>query len=236
MRNSAYRSITVVGLGYIGLPTASLLATKGFKVCGCDINPAVVNTINAGNIHIVEPELNILVRSAVNSGQLTAALTPQPADVFIIALPTPVQEDHSTNLVMKAAAQAIAPHVQSGNLVILESTSPVGTTEKIAEWLEECRPDLFVKSQRQIFLAYCPERVLPGHILRELAENDRIIGGIDPVSAQRAKELYQTFVQGEICLTNTRTAEMSRLVRKCVSRRQYCFCQRAITNLRRFRN
>ncbi len=212
MRNTS--TITVVGLGYIGLPTASLLATKGFKVCGCDVNPTVVNTINSGNIHIVEPELNILVRSAVNSGQLSATLTPQPADVFIIAVPTPINEtDHTPDIsYVKAATQAIAPHIQSGNLIILESTSPIGTTEKIAEWLTHLRPDLFKQSQRQFCLAYCPERVLPGQILRELTENDRIIGGIDAVSAQRAKELYQSFVQGEILLTNTRTAEMSKLV------------------------
>jgi UDP-N-acetyl-D-mannosaminuronic acid dehydrogenase len=213
MQNAEHSAITVVGLGYIGLPTASLLATKGFTVCGCDVNPAVVDTINAGKIHIVEPELNILVRSAVNSGQLTASLTPQPADIFIITVPTPVREDHTPDLsYVKAAVQEIAPCIQQGNLVILESTSPVGTTEKIAEWLGEYRPDLFRQSQRQVFLAYCPERVLPGHILRELIENDRIIGGIDAVSAQRAKALYETFVQGEIFLTDMRTAEMSKLV------------------------
>jgi UDP-N-acetyl-D-mannosaminuronic acid dehydrogenase len=205
--------ITVMGLGYIGLPTASLLAAKGFKVCGCDVNPVVVDTINAGNIHIVEPELDILVRSAVNSRQLCASLTPKAADAFIIAVPTPVREDRSPDLsYVKAATQAIAPKLQPGNLVILESTSPVGTTEKIIEWLEPLRPDLFSKSQRQLFFAYCPERVLPGHVLRELTENDRIIGGIDRVSAECAKGLYQTFVQGEIYLTDTRTAEMSKLV------------------------
>ncbi len=213
MKNAEPSAITVVGLGYIGLPTASLLATKGFTVCGCDVNPAVVNTINAGNIHIVEPELNGFVRLAVDSGRLTASLAPQPADIFIIAVPTPVQEDHTPDLgYVKAAAQAIAPCIRPGNLVILESTSPVGTTEKIAEWLAEYRPDLFGQSKRQLFLAYCPERVLPGHILRELIENDRIIGGIDADSAQRAKALYETFVRGEIFVTDARTAEMSKLV------------------------
>ena len=162
-------TITVMGLGYIGLPTASLLAAKGFKVCGCDVNPRVVDTINAGKIHIVEPELDILVRGAVNSGQLSASLTPKPADVFIIAVPTPVQEDHSPDLsYVKAAALAIAPQLQPGNLVILESTSPVGTTEKIIDWIEQARPDLFTHSGRQLFFAHCPERVLPGHVLREL--------------------------------------------------------------------
>lgn len=207
------QTITVMGLGYIGLPTASLLAAKGFKVCGCDVNPKVVETINAGKIHIVEPELDILVRSAVNSGQLSASLKPKAADAFVIAVPTPVREDHSPDLsYIKAATQAIAPKLQPGNLVILESTSPVGTTEKMIEWLEKLRPDLLTQSQRQLFFAYCPERVLPGHVLRELTENDRIIGGIDRVSAECAKGLYKHFVQGEIYLTDTRTAEMSKLV------------------------
>ncbi len=200
-----FKKITVVGLGYIGLPTASLLATKGFMVQGCDVSPQVVETINRGDVHIEERDLDLLVKSAVNSGHLKASLTPEPADVFIIAVPTPFKEGHSPDLsYIEAAAKAIAPQLQPGNLVILESTSPVGTTEKLADWLDA--------STKQIYLAHCPERVLPGQIIRELVDNDRIIGGIDPASAEHAKQFYQQFVNGEILLTNARTAELAKLV------------------------
>jgi UDP-N-acetyl-D-mannosaminuronic acid dehydrogenase len=212
--------VSVIGLGYIGLPTASLLATKGFKVQGCDVNLHVVDTINRGDIHIVEQDLDILVRSAVHSGQLQASLTPAPADVFIIAVPTPFKANHVPDLAyVESAVRAIAVYIRPHNLIVLESTSPVGTTEKIAAWLSELRPDLSVPSSRksnlvtndQIFIAHCPERVLPGQIIRELIDNDRIIGGIDPASAERARHFYKTFVQGEILLTDARTAELAKL-------------------------
>jgi UDP-N-acetyl-D-mannosaminuronic acid dehydrogenase len=205
--------ICVMGLGYIGLPTASMLATKGHEVLGVDINPKTVDTINQGNIHIVEPDLDILVRSAVGSGNLRASLTPEEADTFIIAVPTPFKKTETNPKApdisyVEAATRTIAPFIHPGNLIILESTSPVGTTERIAEILRELRPDL---SSEQIHIAHCPERVLPGHIIRELVDNDRIIGGIDSASAEKAQELYKTFCSGNIYLTDAKTAEMAKL-------------------------
>lgn len=219
--NTDLMRVSVIGLGYIGLPTASLLATKGFQVSGCDVNPDVVETINRGEIHIKEHDLDILVRSAVNSGALRAYTTPQPADIFIIAVPTPFKEEHKPDIrYVETAVHALAPLLQPGNLVILESTSPLGTTEKIAGWLKKCRPDLTIPhidantqaNPQQIYIAHCPERVLPGQIIRELVDNDRIVGGIDAPSSEVAKNFYQTFVSGTILLTNARTAEMSKLV------------------------
>ncbi len=221
--------ICVLGLGYIGLPTASLLATKGFKVLGVDINQHAVDTINRGEIHIHEPDLDVLVKSAVLSGNLTASLTPEPADVFIIAVPTPFAEGYQPDMsYVENATRSIAPHLVPGNLIILESTSPVGSTEKIADWLRELRTDLKIPVRKplgatpstaadrriddgRVFLAHCPERVLPGQILRELVGNDRIVGGIDRASADRAKELYDRFVAAKIFLTDSRTAEMAKL-------------------------
>lgn len=205
-----FESVCVIGLGYIGLPTASLLATKGLKVLGCDVNPKVVETINRGDVHIVEKDLDILVRSAVMSGQLSAALEPQSADVYIIAVPTPFKENHKPDIsYVQAATTALARHITPGSLIILESTSPVGTTDNIAAWLKSLRPDLIVGEQ--IYIAHCPERVLPGHILKELVENDRIIGGINAASSAKAQAFYQIFVQGEILVTDAKTAEMSKL-------------------------
>lgn len=215
------KNICVVGLGYIGLPTASLLATKGYKVTGVDVKAEVVDTINRGEIHITEADLDVLVRSAVNSGELTASLEPIPADVFIIAVPTPFKADHVPDVsYVEAAVNTIAPSIQPGNLIILESTSPIGTTEKIAEWLQELRPDLNIPKldqtnhidEKSIYIAHCPERVLPGQIIRELVDNDRIIGGINQASRDKAKQFYETFVSGEILITNSRTAEMAKLV------------------------
>jgi len=215
-----YEKICVVGLGYIGLPTASLLATKGFKVLGVDRNSTVVATISSGTIHFYEPDLDILVKSAVQSGNLVVAGEPQPADVFILAVPTPFQDGHVPDIsYIEAATHAIAPHLASDNLIILESTSPVGTSERIADWLRKLRPDLVMPSpnssagykKSQIFIAHCPERVLPGHILKELIDNDRIIGGIDGPSAERSRSFYQKFVKGNIFLTNSRTAELCKL-------------------------
>lgn len=212
-----------MGLGYIGLPTASILATKGYQVLGVDIKESTVNTINSGNIHIVEPDLDILVRSAVNSGNLRVSLTPEEADVFIIAVPTPFKIENSNHgkipdiSSVEAATKSIAPYLKEGNLVILESTSPVGTTERISEISAKLRPDLFnsklsTHNSVKIFIAHCPERVLPGHIIRELVDNDRIIGGINKTSAEKAKELYKTFCNGDIYLTDSKTAELAKLV------------------------
>lgn len=208
----SFQKIVVMGLGYIGLPTASMLATKGHQVVGVDISKDVVATINSGNIHIVEPDLDILVRSAVNSGRLKASLTPEEADTFILAVPTPfkvTEKNPKTPDIsyVEAATRAISPYLRDKSLVILESTSPVGTTERVYEIIIEARPELSGK----VHVAHCPERVLPGHIIRELVDNDRIIGGITKEDAIAARELYKTFCNGNIFLTEARTAEMAKL-------------------------
>ncbi len=203
------RDIVVMGLGYIGLPTASLLATRGHRVRGVDVNADVVRTISEGRIHIVEPELDVLVRSAVHSGGLTASTEPALADVFILAVPTPFREAHQPDVsYVLAATRAIAPWLRPTNLVILESTSPVGTTEVVADLLFSLRPDLV----GQLFVAHCPERVLPGRILKELVDNDRVVGGIDPASTDAVVRFYNTFVNGEVLTTDARTAELCKLV------------------------
>jgi len=201
--------ICVIGLGYIGLPTASLLGTKGFDVFGVDTSQEVVDTINKGQIHIVEPDLDILVKSAVQAGRLTAGLEPREADIFIIAVPTPFKDDNQPDLsFVEDATRMIAPHIKEGDLVILESTSPVGTTEGIiAKLLEEAGHNI----GKDIFIAHCPERVLPGRILIELVENDRIVGGINEASTNKAVEFYKTFVRGEVLTTDSQTAEMAKL-------------------------
>lgn len=204
-----FNSICVMGLGYIGLPTASLLATKGFDVTGVDVSPKVIETINKGEIHIVEPDLDILVKSAVNSGNLRASLEPVEADVFIIAVPTPFKDNYVPDLsYVEQASEAIAPFIKPGNLVILESTSPVGTTENhVAAILEKAGHDI----EQDVFVAHCPERVLPGRILIELVQNDRIVGGTNEKSTQVAADFYKSFVRGEVLQTNARTAELSKL-------------------------
>ena len=192
----------MVGLGYIGLPTAAILANRGCDVIGVDVNQKAIDTINQGEIHIVEPDLEAMVHSAVISRKLKATLTPEKADAFLIAVPTPFKEGHVPDLsYIEAAAKAISSVLEPGNLIILESTSPVGTTEKLKKWL----PNI------DLHTAYCPERVLPGHILQEIVSNDRIIGGLTPRCAKKAKELYQIFVEGECLLTDVRTAEMTKL-------------------------
>ena len=197
-----------MGLGYIGLPTASFLGTKGYNVTGVDVSPRVVDTINQGKIHIVEPDLDVLVRSAVNSGNLRASLEPGAADVYIIAVPTPFKQNHEPDLsYVEAAARAIAPLVQSGNLVILESTSPVGTTELVANILQDAGHDI----NQEVFVAHCPERVLPGRILIELVQNDRIVGGVNSKSTEVAVDFYRSFVNGEVLGTNAKTAELAKL-------------------------
>ena len=201
--------ICVLGLGYIGLPTASLLATKGYSVHGVDVTQRVVDTINQGAIHIVEPDLDVMVRAAVASGNLKAGLTPVEADLFIIAVPTPFKDEHVPDVsYVDSATDAIAPFVKEGDIVILESTSPVGTTERVAERLAAARPEL----QGKLSIAHCPERVLPGRILRELVDNDRVVGGIDRASTDAAAGFYETFVRGEVLRTTARTAEMCKLV------------------------
>lgn len=209
--------VCVVGLGYIGLPTASLLATKGFQVYGVDVNESAVEMINSGKVHIYEPDLDIMVKAAVQSGNLKAGIVPETSDIFILAVPTPFKGDHKPDLTyVEKATRTIAPYIKPGDLVILESTSPVGTTEKVTEWILEEREDLTVTEEVNsnkgiFFVAHCPERVLPGHILRELVENDRIIGGINQKSTKKTVDFYKKFVKGKILETNARTAEMAKL-------------------------
>jgi len=211
--------VSVIGLGYIGLPTAAVLASSGVMVIGVDVNQNTLEIINQGKIHIVEPELDILVQSAVQSGYLKTTTEPEKADVFMIAVPTPFKCDHEPDLsYIESAAKAIAPVLEKGNIVILESTSPVGATEKMMEWMREERPDLAFpefgnnKTQYDIAVAYCPERVLPGHVIRELVENDRIIGGVTTHCAKQARDLYKIFVEADCLITDCRTAELSKLV------------------------
>ncbi len=203
-------TVCVMGLGYIGLPTASILAMKGYHVLGVDVRPDVVETINQGKIHIEEPDLDILVRSAVTSGQLRAATEPESADVFMICVPTPINDDHSPDLsYVAAASQAIRPHVREGNLVILESTSPPRTTDKVVI-PAAIRDDLEVG--KTVFVAHCPERVLPGRILLEAVQNDRVVGGATAACAARATEFYESFVTGDVLATDATTAEVTKLV------------------------
>ena len=210
--------ISVIGLGYIGLPTAAVLASRQVEVIGVDVNQHAVDTINKGEIHIVEPELDILVRAAVQTGYLRATTVPEKADAFMVAVPTPFKGDHEPDLsYIESAAKAIAPVLEKGNMVILESTSPVGATEKMMYWMQEVRSDLSFPAfgsddMADIFVAYCPERVLPGHVVRELVENDRIIGGVTTQCAERASELYKIFVEADCLITDCRTAELSKLV------------------------
>ena len=216
----SFETISVIGLGYIGLPTAAMFASRKKNVIGVDVNQHAVDTINRGEIHIVEPDLDIIVRSAVTAGYLKAVTTPEPADAFLIAVPTPFKKNGSEIpepdlCYIEAAAKSIAPVLKKGNLVILESTSPVGTTEQLAQWLSELRTDLtFPQSHGEdadINVAHCPERVLPGYVVRELVQNDRVIGGMTSTCSEKAIELYKTFVEGECVVTNARTAEMAKL-------------------------
>jgi UDP-N-acetyl-D-mannosaminuronic acid dehydrogenase len=211
-----FNTISMIGLGYIGLPTATMFASRRKKVIGVDVSEHAVNTINQGRIHIVEPELDMLVRAAVTDGYLRAILKPEPADAFLIAVPTPFTEGHKPDVsYVEAAARSIAPVLAKGNLVVLESTSPVGTTERMAQWLAEARPDLTFPhqagEQADVQVAYCPERVLPGRVVHELVSNARVIGGMTQRANDMAVALYKTFVQGELVCSNARTAEMCKL-------------------------
>ncbi|WP_426809307.1 UDP-N-acetyl-D-mannosamine dehydrogenase [Pseudomonas sp. WOUb67] len=218
MPNSKYsfQTISMIGLGYIGLPTATLFASRKKKVIGVDVSEHAVNTINSGKIHIVEPELDMLVHAAVTEGYLRATRTPEPADAFLIAVPTPFKGDHKPDLsYIESAAKAIAPILSKGNLVILESTSPVGATEQMSAWLSEARPDLTFPQQAgeeaDIQIAHCPERVLPGKVVHELVSNDRIIGGMTGKASEMSVALYKIFVEGACIVTDARTAEMCKL-------------------------
>jgi UDP-N-acetyl-D-mannosaminuronic acid dehydrogenase len=214
------KTISIIGLGYIGLPTAAVLASKKVKVVGVDVNQHAVNTINEGNIHIIEPDLDMLVHAAVSDGYLRAVIAPVVADAFLIAVPTPfkggINSSHEPDLsYIRAAAFSIAAVLKKGDLVILESTSPVGATEQLAEWLAQACPELtFPQSSGEdsdIRIAYCPERVLPGKVLKELVQNDRVIGGMTKKCADEAVKLYKIFVQGECVVTDIRSAEMCKL-------------------------
>jgi UDP-N-acetyl-D-mannosaminuronic acid dehydrogenase len=218
----SFNTISVIGLGYIGLPTAAMFASKKKKVIGVDVNQHAVDTINRGEIHIVEPDLDMIVHTAVTEGYLKAVLKPEPADAFLIAVPTPFLPVQTEGDIpqpdlkyIEAAANTIASVLKKGDLVILESTSPVGSTEKMSQWLAAARPDLTFPQDNgeyaDINIAHCPERVLPGQVVRELVENDRVIGGMTTKCSARAVELYKTFVQGECVITNARTAEMAKL-------------------------
>jgi UDP-N-acetyl-D-mannosaminuronic acid dehydrogenase len=221
----SFSTISVIGLGYIGLPTAAMFASRKKKVVGVDVSQHAVDTINRGEIHIVEPDLGMIVHSAVTEGYLRATLVPEPADAFLIAVPTPfknsLNKENGSDIpepdlsYIQKAAEAVAPVLKKGDLVILESTSPVGATEQMAAWLATARPDLSFPQDTgenaDVNVAHCPERVLPGHVVRELVENDRVIGGMTATCSNRAVELYKTFVQGECVITNARTAEMAKL-------------------------
>ncbi len=201
------RKICVLGLGYIGLPTAALLANRGFEIHGVDVVQSTVDTINEGRIHIVEPELDVFVQSAVNSGKLKASTEPAEADIFIIAVPTPFHEGHVPNVdYVKAASESIAPYVKEGNIVILESTSPVGTTHMVEEILKNNGVDT-----SKVHIAHCPERVLPGRIMLELVQNDRIVGGLTPEATEKTAKFYESFVNGEVLRPDAKTAEMAKL-------------------------
>ena len=233
-----FNTISVIGLGYIGLPTAAVFASRKIQVIGVDVNQQAVDTINRGEIHIVEPDLDMVVHAAVTEGYLRATTTPEAADAFLIAVPTPFKNKSAAPAqpavakftarplpesttpepdlsYIESAAKAIAPVLKPGNLVILESTSPVGATEQMAEWLAEARPDLtFPQTHGEgsdIRIAHCPERVLPGQVLHELVKNDRVVGGMTPKCSALACALYKAFVQGECVVTNARTAEMAKL-------------------------
>lgn len=216
----SFEKISVIGLGYIGLPTAAMFASNAKFVVGVDVNEETVNTINRGAIHIVEPHLDALVEIAVKNQMLKATTIAQQADAFLIAVPTPFKDENSDTpypdlSYIKSAAESIAPVLKKGDLVVLESTSPVGATEKLVAWLAALRTDLKLPVEgcedQDIFVAYCPERVLPGNVVKELVDNDRAIGGITPLCSAKAAELYKIFVKGECVVTNAKTAEMAKL-------------------------
>jgi UDP-N-acetyl-D-mannosaminuronic acid dehydrogenase len=203
------KQVCFLGLGYIGLPTAAIVANKGLKVLGVDINSRIIDTVSEGKIHIVEPGLEELVKNAVESKKLRVSTKPEVSDVYLVVVPTPFKGNHEPDIsFVEAATNSIVDLLKEGDTYIIESTSPIGTTEKMAALIFKKRPDLIDK----IFIAYCPERVLPGNVLYELRMNDRIIGGLDEQSSLKAKKFYEIFVEGEIYVTNTKTAEMCKLI------------------------
>lgn len=210
------KTVSVIGMGYIGLPTCAIFASRGLNVIGIDVNQSVVDKVNRGEIHIVEPDLDGLIQKVVANGKLTASTTPQAADAFVIAVPTPITEDHKPDIsYVLSAAQSIAGVLKKGDLVVLESTSPVGTTRKMTALLSELRPDLkfpHVHGEKaDVLVAYSPERVLPGKVLTELINNDRSIGGLSKKSSTRAVELYSSFVGGDLFITSAESAELVKL-------------------------
>lgn len=197
-----------MGLGYIGLPTAIIAANSGVNIVGVDINPKVVEKTNQGKLHIVEPGIQELLEKVVSNGKLVAQTTPEEADAYFIVVPTPFDSNHEPDIsYVQAATEAIIPYLKEGDLYVIESTSPVGTTEKMMDLIYGKRPELIDK----IYIAYCPERILPGNVVHELVHNDRVIGGIDEASSEKAKEFYRQFVNGTLYTTNARTAEMCKL-------------------------
>ncbi|MEG1585487.1 MAG: UDP-N-acetyl-D-mannosamine dehydrogenase [Bacteroidales bacterium] len=202
------KKVVFIGLGYIGLPTAAVAANHGYEVVGVDVNPMVVDTINQGRIHIVEPDLDQVVKEAVQNGHLRAVLKPEPADAFFIVVPTPFKQNHRADITyVESATRSVIPFLKEGDLFVIESTSPVLTTERMAEIIFKERPEL----RDKIYIAYCPERVLPGNTLYELVHNDRVIGGINQASTEKAIQFYSAFVKGQLHPTNARTAEMCKL-------------------------
>lgn len=218
MAEPTFKKISVIGLGYIGLPTAAMFASRKIEVVGVDVNQHAVDTINRGEVHIVEPDLDLVVRAVVNEGYLRATTVPEPAEAFLIAVPTPFKGDHHEPDLkyIEAAALAVAPVLKKGDLIILESTSPVGATEAMARWMAEARPDLsFPQTAGEaadIRVAHCPERVLPGKVMQELITNDRVIGGMTEKCSEAAARLYRNFVTGEcVVASGPRVAEMAKL-------------------------
>lgn len=229
------KKVVFLGLGYIGLPTAAVAASHGYEVVGVDVNPVVVDTINHGRVHIVEPELAEVVQQVVADGKLRAVAKPEEADAFFIVVPTPFKQNHRADITyVESATRSVIPFLKPGNLFVIESTSPVMTTERMAEIIFKERPEL----EHQIYVAYCPERVLPGNTLYELVHNDRVIGGINPESTEQAAAFYSTFVKGTLHHTNARTAEMCKLTENSSRDSQIAFanelsmiCDRAGVNV-----
>ncbi|WP_405217089.1 UDP-N-acetyl-D-mannosamine dehydrogenase [Agrococcus sp. Ld7] len=211
---STFDTVSVVGLGYIGLPTAAFIASKGIRVIGVDVNESFVERISKGEVPFFEPDFEATLAGVVSKGALTAQTTTPHADAYIVAVPTPFQEDYSVDTkYIKAASKSIAEQLKGGELVVLESTSPPGTTEEMAQFILDARPDLTDADGKpnSVYFAHAPERVLPGRIMIEMAENDRVIGGVTPVAGQMARDLYATFSNGKLLVTDARTAEMAKL-------------------------
>lgn len=233
--NIKMKKVVFLGLGYIGLPTAAVAAHHGYEVVGVDVNPSVVETVNQGKVHIVEPDLDRVVKEAVTHGHLRAVTQPETADAFFIVVPTPFKQNHRADMTyVESATRSVVPFLKPGDLFVIESTSPVFTTERMADLIYRLRPEL----KGEIFIAYCPERVLPGNTLYELVHNDRVIGGINPESTDKAIEFYSAFVQGKLHRTNARTAEMCKLTENSSRDSQIAFanelsiiCDRAGINV-----